>query len=54
MSAHDINDDLLPKEKIISAFESAVPEVQSSEKFINKSEIISKWTDRYMAKLSVK
>ena len=45
---------LAPKEKIISAFESAVPEVQSSEKFINKSEIISKWTDRYMAKLSVK
>ena len=54
MSAHDISDDLDPKEKIMSAFESAVPEVQSSEKFINKSEIVSKWTDRYVARLSVK
>ena len=54
MSAHDIEDDLLPKEIITKAFENAVPEVQSSKKFINKSEIVSKWTDRYMLRLGAK
>lgn len=51
MSAHDIQDDLVPKAAIMQAFEKAVPEAQQSEKFQKKEEYLSIWVDRYLARM---
>ena len=51
MSAHDIQDDLIPKAKIMEAFENIVPEVRQSKKYQNKEEYLSIWIDTYNARL---
>tara|TARA_R110002096_G_scaffold121763_1_gene263628 strand:- start:1071 stop:2630 length:1560 start_codon:yes stop_codon:yes gene_type:complete len=52
MSAHDIEDDLYPKEVIMKAFETSVSEVTQSKKFINKEELVKTWIDRYTERLN--
>ncbi len=51
MSAHDIQDDLVPKAKITEVFENIVPEVRQSKKYQNKEEYLSIWIDTYNARL---
>ena len=51
MSAHDIQDDLIPKAKIVETFENIVPEVRQSKKYQNKEEYLSIWIDTYNARL---
>jgi len=52
MSAHDIEDDLFPKEIIITAFEKSVPEARQSKKFQNKEALIKIWIDKYTERLN--
>lgn len=51
MSVHDMNDDLVPKQMIMDAFENTLPEVFNSVKFKNKEAIIAKHIDAYKAHL---
>jgi len=51
MSAHDIQDDLIPKQTIMEAFENRVPEVKNSRKYKNKEMILKDWIIRYEEKL---
>jgi len=52
MSAHDIQDDLIPKEKIISAYENAVSESRQSQKYKNKEALIGEWIKEYEIRLA--
>ena len=52
MSAHDIEDDLAPKEVIMKAFENSTPEVKRSRKFQDKEALMKVWVDRYVERLN--
>jgi len=51
MSAHNIQDDLVPKQIIMEAFENLVTEVKNSKKYKNKEIILKEWIKRYEEKL---
>lgn len=52
MSAHDIEDDLKPKQAIIDAFERELPAVQNSKKYKDKEAIIALHIEKYQAHLA--